>query len=195
MGIDIAGWVEVLEFNQWKAVIRVTDIVSRNYDAFGCLFGVMNSACFEPLAAGRGVPDDASDELITDFLSWEDDAFDPTWIGWEELANLDPGEAALEPDQRFTRYLKLEGGGLVKVDKAGMYAFEHERTGQWQTALNKELPDELEIEHGGFLYRRERMTRGDALLDSSWTRLRNLMALLAVDYGPANVRLVVWFCR
>ena len=193
MGVDIAGWVEVREYDRWKAVVRITDIMNRNYDAFGCLFGVQNSARFEPLVAARGLPRNASEEVVADFNSYADDAFDPTWIAWLELATIDMDESALEPDHRFTRYLP-DHGNLIPLGKSGMHRFEYERSGQWQTALNKDLPDELEFEHEGFIYRREKMTRGDALLDHSWTRLRNLMALLAVDYGPSNVRLVVWFC-
>jgi len=33
--------------------------MTRDCDAFGCLFGVMNFAGFRPVAVGRGLPADA----------------------------------------------------------------------------------------------------------------------------------------
>jgi hypothetical protein len=60
MGIDIHGWVEKNSDEEWFAVMNVERILVRNYDIFGCLFGVMNYASFVPIAQERGVPTNAS---------------------------------------------------------------------------------------------------------------------------------------
>lgn len=39
MGTDIHGWVEIREYDEWYPAIVIGHIVSRDYDAFGCLFG------------------------------------------------------------------------------------------------------------------------------------------------------------
>ena len=71
MGWDIRAWVEVhmdwmealkdLGEDTWHPVVDASILVGgRDYDLWGCLFGAVNRANFIPIAAGRGLPDDAS---------------------------------------------------------------------------------------------------------------------------------------
>ncbi|SDT81697.1 hypothetical protein SAMN05216371_6776 [Streptomyces sp. TLI_053] len=66
MGTDITGYLEYRAPQDDQEPVRHAshDLhslgVGRDYDAFGCLFGVRNYANFRPLAAGRGLPADAS---------------------------------------------------------------------------------------------------------------------------------------
>ena len=60
MGTDICGWVEVKYGNMWWPIIKIDYLVNRNYDIFGCLFGVRNYANFKPIAPDRGLPEDVS---------------------------------------------------------------------------------------------------------------------------------------
>lgn len=64
MGTDIDGWVEIKGPRGWVGVIRVGDIAGRNYDMFGCLFGIANYAHFRSLAHDRGLPADASNRVL-----------------------------------------------------------------------------------------------------------------------------------
>jgi len=66
MAIDIDGFIEVRPWATWpdlpseipwEAAARLDCLnVTPDYDAFGCLFGVMNFAGFRPVAADRGPP-------------------------------------------------------------------------------------------------------------------------------------------
>ncbi len=103
MGTDINGWVEVspsfrdasspyLSDRRWDAVVKIGSIIQRNYNAFGCLFGVMNLVNFAPLAAERGMPDDVSEEAEAAYLEATEEpasAFSPSWITWAELRAAD----------------------------------------------------------------------------------------------------------
>jgi hypothetical protein len=65
VGVDISGVVEVRPWAaepdlssevEWEAAISLDYLnISRDYDAFGCLFGVMNYAGFRPVAPARGL--------------------------------------------------------------------------------------------------------------------------------------------
>ncbi|WP_251021671.1 hypothetical protein [Streptomyces sp. ISL-98] len=79
MGTDIHGFIEVRNshidtsepddelFLRWYPAMALEHVYDdRSYDAFGCLFGVRNRA-FEPLAAQRGYPQDASRAAVRAF--------------------------------------------------------------------------------------------------------------------------------
>lgn len=88
MGIDIHGWVERLyeEDNSrryWGGVISIYMLVERHYEMFHLLFGRGKISDVPPLAAGRGLPDDLSEEAWRDA---DDGAVvSPSWIVWNEL--------------------------------------------------------------------------------------------------------------
>ncbi|MGW4378808.1 hypothetical protein [Kitasatospora sp. NPDC004531] len=85
-GVD-AGYLDTDDAEPWIAAIDLWPLYDRtDYAAFGLLFGVRNLAGVRPLAAGRGLPPDVSSELRAR-LEFLDDA---TWVGWTELAGLDP---------------------------------------------------------------------------------------------------------
>src|SRR5919198_1341688 len=69
-GRDIHGWVEVrwgsadpTEWRRWTGGIDVRSILggARDYELWGCSFGVRGSYEFVPVAAYRGLPEDLSD--------------------------------------------------------------------------------------------------------------------------------------
>jgi hypothetical protein len=98
MGTDCYGWVEVRDPttpasaapgfpNWWSGVIRINDIVERDYRVFGYFFGVRNP--FDAAVAGRrGIPVQLSEEALAD-------AADPTdmhaasWLLWSEVQASD----------------------------------------------------------------------------------------------------------
>lgn len=94
MGIDCHGWVEVRDPttpagvsigfpNWWSGVVRIDDIVERNYPVFGYFFDVRNP--FDRSVAGRrGLPAHPSRETLASPVGPTDGSA-TTWITWAEL--------------------------------------------------------------------------------------------------------------
>ncbi len=85
----------------WIPVIRIGSILGRNYDMFGCLFGIRSQGHFRAIAPMRGIPIDASYELRGDLKEiadseWRDEFYGYTWITWEEIKSIDWEEEAEE---------------------------------------------------------------------------------------------------
>jgi hypothetical protein len=95
MGIDIQGWVEIDKPYVWEGkpqpnwygVIQVQSLVERSYPMFGSLFGYGDGYGFIPLAADRGVPQDALDA----YWQWHEifGGAHTTWVLLTELAAVD----------------------------------------------------------------------------------------------------------
>ncbi|MFE1318390.1 hypothetical protein [Kitasatospora phosalacinea] len=197
MGTDISGFVECRArygSGAWQAAIDLELLLdSRDYDAFGCLFGVRNYANFRPLAAGRGLPADASAAVLT-----ARDEFplhsDTTWIGWDELAAVDWDEPAEDTDSRLHQFRQTEHGPRF-VGKAGWSARFAEALGLTPPAPGEPLPtwpEGTEWQIGDTRYRAVRLTRREAV-GPRWQPLLALMSTLGELHGAENVRLVVWF--
>ncbi|WIG59189.1 MAG: hypothetical protein OJF49_001936 [Ktedonobacterales bacterium] len=98
MGVDCHGWVEVrdpttpategLRFpGWWSGVIRMKDIVERNYQVFGYFFDVRNP--FETALAGRrGIPWHMSQEALADVID-PNDLPAVSWVLWSEILASD----------------------------------------------------------------------------------------------------------
>ena len=84
---------------------------------FGCLFGVMNFAGFEPVAAERGLPADVPPQTAELAARWR--YFSPTWTSWAETAAVDWNEPATRPDARIHEYIRDEAGERRLRGKAG----------------------------------------------------------------------------
>ena len=214
MGTDIRGWVEIripriLEDDDspdhWASVITVRSLLGRNYDAFGCLFGVTNYAHFKPIAAGRGLPADVSDtvrEQADHFSPLAGAYLEPTWVSWAELRAMDWDEEALEADSRLHQYRRNQAGELVYDTKAGWDRRFAEHTTSSPGAVLVSMIQSLvepvtyavgqEWEIDGVVYRAEKLRRRDAL-GADWEMVFGLMETLAQRYGDDGVRLVVWF--
>ena len=102
MGMDIHGFIEVrnsyidssepdddVPLLRWHPAIGLDHVYDgRSYAAFGCLFGVRGRS-FEPLAANRGFPRDASRAATRAFEREREDSHSPSWITWAELEATD----------------------------------------------------------------------------------------------------------
>ncbi|WP_073815562.1 hypothetical protein [Kitasatospora sp. CB01950] len=88
-GVD-AGHLDADDAEPWVKAVDLWPLYDQSdYAAFGCLFGVRNDAGFRPLAARRGLPDDVSSVLRAELKGCEG----ASWVGWAELARLDPATA------------------------------------------------------------------------------------------------------
>lgn len=198
MGTDISGVVECRvgqtdADRSWQIAADASlRTVGRDYDAFGCLFGVRNYANFTPLAAGRGLPDDVSEPVRAEIeqLAASDPVFGTTWISWAELAAVDWDEKAPEPDGRLHQYRQTDDG-LTFIGKSAWSrdfadAVGYEFADVW--------PEGSEWLVGDVLYRAQSLRRSDAVpADGGWQPVWDAMERLAAVHGEHNVRLVVWF--
>jgi hypothetical protein len=206
MGTDISGAIECRRVfrdppqyasrKDWEFAIgldRVYD--SRDYDSFGCLFGVMNFAGFEPVAAERGFPADMAHE--TAGLAARGPCSSPTWVTWAEIAAVDWSEPAVRPDARIHQYVRDEAGVWRPRGKAGLNPQFARLVGMSpEEAAAARWPDGSEWRDRDVLYRAETMTRADAVRrDGHWRPVWSVMETLATLHGPDKVRLVVWFDR
>ncbi|SDK81291.1 hypothetical protein [Streptomyces indicus] len=201
MGTDINGFIECKPHwsDTWTAAIDIEVLVGgRDYDGFGCLFGVRNYAGFRPVAAGRGLPGDVTEAVRQECDSWGGES--PSWIGWDEVLAIDWDEPAERPDARIHEFRRGPDGDWRFVGKAS-----------WSREFARiaGLPEEPEPGYGGrvwregtewtggsgdVLYRAVRMTRREAVRErGDWGRLWQVMEALASLHGEGNVRLVVWF--
>ncbi|MFC9500309.1 hypothetical protein [Streptomyces sp. NPDC056982] len=79
------------EDSVWHAAIGLWLLNTGNaYDVLACLFGIRNTYGFQPLAADRGIPVDASEALAGDHASWGlINVHGRTWITRAELLAAD----------------------------------------------------------------------------------------------------------
>ena len=80
------------KYRLWVPVLQIDYVVGRNYCMFGNLFGVRNYKLFEPIAAGRGIPDDVSDLVRNDYEGWGPDAHSESFITYKEVKSIDWNE-------------------------------------------------------------------------------------------------------
>src|SRR5439155_6575781 len=80
----------------WYSAIWAGILLTRNYGLFGSMFGARNYTDFEPVAAGRGLPDDVSGVTAKDAEPRGLYGHDPTWVSWREIHAVDWEETALD---------------------------------------------------------------------------------------------------
>ncbi|MFG3256210.1 hypothetical protein [Streptomyces sp. NPDC048172] len=205
MGTDIRGFVECLAGESWHAAVDLSLLgVTRDYAAFACLFGVRGSeGLWRPVAAGRGLPADASEAAWTAYASWGAAAFGATWLGWDEVLAVDWDEPALPRATTVARYRRRADGtadgvlelahrddwsrGFARASGVDTLSVSPDRVG--------ELWDEgTEWDTGTTVFRVERERRRDAVpADGPWRPVWDVMRALAGVHGDAGVRLTVWF--
>lgn len=203
MGTDISGFIECreprwgrAEPGAWRATVDLDLLYDdRDYDAFGCLFGVRNYASFRPLAAGRGLPDDLSDTVRQEVEGWG--YHDATWISWAEVAAVDWDEPATGPDQRMHEYRRRPDGALEYVGKSQWSRRLAEVAG---ISMGDALADRVRLTEGQEFTDGDTVFRAESLLrrhaappDGAWRPVWKIMETLADRAGPDGVRLVVWF--
>ncbi|GAB2958220.1 hypothetical protein GCM10027280_53680 [Micromonospora polyrhachis] len=195
MGTDIAGGLEIRPSgpgSPWLLADLSLDALPRHYDAFGLLFGVRNYAGFAPVASGRGLPEDASSDLLG--LQLTDGEHDHTWVAWAELARVDWTTQAPRVDDRIHEY-ELTGEGPRFVGKSARHG------NAWRTVAGEDAdprgssyPEGTAWRTHDRLWRVERLSHGDVLrVDPQLRALFDTMRNLAERHGDDNVRLVVWF--
>ncbi|MFJ8039541.1 hypothetical protein ACIRBX_03375 [Kitasatospora sp. NPDC096147] len=207
MGTDIHGFVECRashgmppdEEDGWSAAIDLELLYAgRDYDAFGCLFGVRDLANFAPLAAGRGLPDDLAGPTRAAHAAWRSDAMGETWIGWAEVEAVDWDEPSADVDDRIHE-CRIDADGRWMPYAKAAWSRDFARLAGLPERPDpgyggRRWPEGTEWRDGEVGFRVVRLRRREAAgPDGEWGPVWAVMRALAEVHGKENVRLVVWF--
>jgi hypothetical protein len=85
----------------------------RRYGTFGFLAGVRNYSGIQPIAEPRGIPEDISSDVATDYNDWGFDAHSASWLSVDELVPYNYDQTI--EDRRMTRQIapNLWDGGCT----------------------------------------------------------------------------------
>ncbi|MFE5805205.1 hypothetical protein [Streptomyces sp. NPDC056491] len=203
MSKDIWGFIEChRDFRDseadsfWHAAIDLDHLnVQRNYDAFGCLFGVCDDEQFVPVAPVRGLPVDASNRAREGRETIGGRS--ASWVTWAELKQVDWDEESARPDCRIREY-------RLDADHGWQFLERHysppprfvELCGQPLRIAGRpaeHFPEGSQWVDEDRMFRVERLRRRDAVTDGQWGPIWSVMRTLAALHGDDDVRLVVWF--
>jgi hypothetical protein len=183
MGCDIHGKVEIRtseKSTNWFSTLDVGEVLRRNYDLFGFLFGVRNYAGFDPVIGIRPLPNNLSYSTEREIETWSYDAHSHTWISYEELKAIDWDQEAEEFDERIHEF------------KDGEYFGKCSYTSVLDREDYKKLRNGEEITKEGITYKQGKVNAKDIRCEE-WNILEDLVDVLAEHYGKENVRLIFWF--
>jgi len=171
----------------WSSVVLVESLILPSADLNGCLFGVTNYSGLVPLFADRGIPPDANvfDREDSKYFTMPDSH--PSWVTWQELAQVDWAETATIRDARISEYCADSDDPRTWTSKW------LEKPGMEWVRHTLDVDPSREVRDGAKIYRREYMTRRDAIEGTEFPLIMKLMACLASRFGDSNVRLFVWF--
>lgn len=191
MGTDIIGLIEFKERGKikWRKLKNVGRLLDRNYDSFGCLFGVRNSCNFKPISYRRGVPDDCCDDAIEYKDNRKDIGFhDQTYITLEEINNINWEEETEDYDERLSYFEKNENGIYKYKSKSFI------NPDLWSGKERDLLEKEKKFEKGNYKFEYQKFKRKD-VISNDWLEVFELMRKYANEYDidPKEIRLIVAF--
>lgn len=195
MGADIHGFVEHRPFPKsspeyWETVINVGNMLGRNYEMFGLLFGVRNYSGFNPIAPNRGFPkydkhqtskSQNRIETLREHDKYGDDGHSVSWITLEEINKID-----------WTKTSDVYGERIHVYDSGDTETCSFTHSSELSDDDLKTLENNHELKKNNKTYRLEKTKYFDALSDD-WKALFDMMRALAKNDLPKNIRLVVWF--
>jgi hypothetical protein len=203
MGTDIYGWVEYWhpDLECWIGVIKLAPLVSdRNYELFAWLFGVRRRPDIpmrwqdRPLAAGRGLPADASSEVASEYASdtarFPTEYYGTTWASWREVQEIDwdePIEDRIVASRRDALGQKQSSGTLWwRSQFVAAHADLVPASAEGLAPVDSWSVEDTD-------YQVVAMRRRD-VVDHRWELLFHLMEALSSRLQSADhLRLVVWF--
>ena len=150
MGCDIHSYAEVLNSStgKWEVVGDVFPLSEfdrewsgkdfgphpfdwRSYSMFGFLAGVRNYSYCEPLVMPRGLPDDASEEILAEAHDWGIDGHSHSWLMLRELVGFDYNRIFW--NRRVTKEIKpgLISGASSADEGEGEHITYRQHLGTW----------------------------------------------------------------
>lgn len=196
MGCDIHGQVEVREHEDasWWGTAQLLGVVGRDYDTFGCLFGVRGTHWTNSAFGKRGLPDGLAINTRRrlregDGLEGESVAcHSRSYFTVSELRDVDWSETAANRDWRYSVLDEdLEPTGHKFGWSSGWAEIINEN--EEALAEGEAVPNE----DGTRYVKRIRNTRREALSGAWEWFLFDLLETYADRFGAENVRVVVWF--
>ena len=187
MGCDIHGAVEVKSpySKDYDYVLNIKSLIGRDYDAYGLLFGVRNYANHEPIAEGRGLPDNISRQLKEDVEGWGI-GHSKSWITLDEIRKIDLEKETIELDSRIHQYRMNQSGVLESFSK---FSSGGDITNEDIERMRKGET----IQKDNNYYRMEKLRVKDSL-GKSWQALFKIMEVFAeIGHKPEDIRMVVFF--
>lgn len=140
MGCDIHSYAEAKNAQgAWVFIPQISPFDWRNYTTFSFLAGVRNGLGITPIHPKRGMPEDASPEVLAENEQWSGDAHSHSWLTIQELSdfNYDGLVDYQEPDDLRGRLAK------VLRENAGMEEEPREMI-TYRQLLSKEFFNDLE---------------------------------------------------
>jgi hypothetical protein len=182
MGTDIVGWVEMKPVEDWIGALRIDAFVGRHIHGFGSMF--LEEGLFPPIAKGRGLPQDISEDGRR---SYPEENWGHTWALWREIAAIDWDEVYQPQSPHIYKYVRHASGDRL----LNWHGYFHEMT----DPPPLDVTQQGEIEMGDVLYRvvHDPAIRRHETLHAGWPIVFNAMRFIAKDWGDENVRVVVWF--
>lgn len=166
IGSNIWGFLEIRGSDGlWECRSKIPN--DRDYDWFGLLAGVRNYVNADPIANPRGAPIDASVKIAKK-IDYYGLGRTYSWLTYEDF--LDYNWDSMFIDGRKSTIDRKTGEELGKARYSDRWGSE---------------PDLYE-------YKNMRRVARD-LITKEWEKFLNKMELLALKYGPENVRIVFWF--
>ena len=111
MGLDIWGWMEIKNGDEWKGVADLSKEIERNYPSFAVLFGVSKLNII-PLGHS-GKPSGMSNEMCETAKGYADKYL--CWCSWSEIKKLDfINNVASYTIYTTELYLKTNQGEIYK---------------------------------------------------------------------------------
>ena len=105
MGLDIIGWVEQKRLDEWEGILKIDAFVGRWIHGFGSMF--LDDPFFEPIAKGRGLPNDLSPQAKLDY---PEEDWGHTWAYWHEIAAINWDEEFKPDSPSVYKYVRDESG-------------------------------------------------------------------------------------
>lgn len=105
---QVAGWVNIhaepdINWNP-KVGTPFCALSWQNYDLFGFLAGVRRSPLSNPIAAGRGLPDDTTEETLDAIAPYSSAMLGGGYGGWSHPEPTTPNERAAESGSEHELY-------------------------------------------------------------------------------------------
>lgn len=104
MGCDIHSYAERCVGNKYFALPAFEPFEVRSYSTYAFLAGVRNYSGIVPITAPRGIPIDASIDVMTANDEWGMNAHTPSWLSVSELEAFN-----YDVEMEDRRYMKQTG--------------------------------------------------------------------------------------
>ena len=175
------------------------NLLYQDLDAYAALFGPPMRISAPPLVGIRGLPPDAS-QAVMDYPPEDPKGQSAGWVSWAELQRISEDTTThLYSSSSFKEWRRSDGSLVDRWESDSRLAEDllaEEGAERWEDRqyvyVRTSALDPGTGERTAVVVTRFAKLRREAVFGGRWRLLFNIMALLATDVGPDNVRLVAW---